>query len=452
MARRPARTQPPGAASPRGRKSTQRERLVHAMSSVGAREGYADATIARVIAHAGVSRPTFYDYFNDKDDCFLAALADVQRALLAEVQQAVGGVEPQNAAVSAVEALVGFASTRPEMARLLMNESMAAGRLGLDARDGGIAEIAGLIEGADRQAPSGAAVPDLCSAVLVGGVYRLLAARLRRGEPGVSGLREDLTRWVASYGRPAGEHRWRTLEPIPLPVRSQQPAPLLAPPPLPPGRPRASAEEVLHSHRQRILFATAEVARDKGYPATTIAAIIKLARVDARVFYRLFADKQEAFAAVHEFFFQHMMASAASAFFTGQDWPERVWRAGRAFGEIFEQNPTLAYIAFVEGQAGGPLAVQRLEDAVVAFTIFLQEGYQFRHQSTPPPSLALEAIAATNFEIAYRQTRHDGLLQLVALLPHATHLALVPFLGAAEADGLVDEKVQRERAAGRAGP
>ncbi len=43
------------------------------MTHVVAHEGYAAATIARVIDHAGVPRPTFYDYFTDKDDCFLAA-------------------------------------------------------------------------------------------------------------------------------------------------------------------------------------------------------------------------------------------------------------------------------------------------------------------------------------------------------------------------------------------
>jgi AcrR family transcriptional regulator len=444
MAHRTVPTQPSGATSPNGRKGTQRERLVRAMSGVAAREGYAAATIARVIADAGVSRPTFYDYFTDKDDCFLAALADAQQGLSAAVRCAVDGIAPQHAAASAVAALIGFASSQPAMARLLMNESMTAGGRGLDARDGGIAEIARLIERADRQTSDAGAVPDLCSAVLIGGVYRLLAARLRRGEAGVSGLREDLLRWVESYGQPAGEHRWRRLEPAPLPSRSPQNAPLLAPPPLAPGRPRGSAAEVLHTHRQRILYATAEIARHKGYPATTIAEITKLARIDARAFYRLFTDKQEAFAAVHEFFFQQMMASAASAFFTGEDWPERVWRAGRAFGEVFEQNPTLAYIAFVEGQAAGPLAVQRLEDALIAFTIFLQEGYQFSPQSAPPPGLALEAIAAANFEIAYRQTRRGGELRLVALLPHATRLALVPFLGAAEANRLVDEKIARE--------
>ncbi len=54
------------------RKRTQRERLIAGMVMAARRHGYAGANVSRVIARAGVSRPTFYEYFADKDDCFLA--------------------------------------------------------------------------------------------------------------------------------------------------------------------------------------------------------------------------------------------------------------------------------------------------------------------------------------------------------------------------------------------
>ena len=57
---------------------SQRERLVEAMTVVAARHGYAEASVARVVKQAGMSRATFYDHFENRDDCFLAAfrLAD----------------------------------------------------------------------------------------------------------------------------------------------------------------------------------------------------------------------------------------------------------------------------------------------------------------------------------------------------------------------------------------
>ena len=78
----------------RGRRATQRERLLAGMVRAANRDGYARANVTSVIAEAGVSRPTFYDYFADKDDCFLAALADAQLRLLGDVRVAVEGERP----------------------------------------------------------------------------------------------------------------------------------------------------------------------------------------------------------------------------------------------------------------------------------------------------------------------------------------------------------------------
>jgi AcrR family transcriptional regulator len=425
----------------KGRKSTQRERLLGAIVDIAGRDGLAAATIANVIAHAGVSRPTFYEYFSDRDACFLAALADVQQQLLADVRDAVEGDAPERAARVAIAALIEFANAHPTRARLAMNEALGGGKRALDDRDRGIVELARVVEAVEQQAAKTAAVPDLETSALIGGVCRMLATRLRRGEPCTSELREDLLRWVASYERPAGAQRWRQIEPAALAAPSPPSAALLAPPPLPPGRPRLSSEEVLYAHRQRILLATAEISREKGYPGATIAQISKRAGVDGRAFYRLFANKQEAFAAVHELFFQHLVALTASAFFTGESWPERIWKAVQTFADVLERNHTLAYFEFVESHAVGPLAMQRFNDATAAFTIFLQEGYRQQHNS-PPPHLALEAIVATSFEIFYLQIREHIDVPLAGLTPDLARLSLVPFLGATETDTLIQEKLR----------
>jgi AcrR family transcriptional regulator len=424
----------------KGRRSTQRERLLGAMIDVAGHDGLAAATIANVISHAGVSRPTFYEYFSDRDDCLLAALADVQQQLLADVRSAVEGEAPEHAIKATIVALIEFTNGQPARARLAINEALGGGTRALDARDRGIVAIAQAIEEVERLAPETATVPDLGTVALIGGVCRMLATRLRRGEPSTSELQGDLLRWVASYEQPAGTQSWRTIESIALAAPSTPGAALLAPPSLPPGRPRLSSEEVLYAHRQRILLATAEVSREKGYPGTTIAEISKRAGVDGRAFYRLFANKQEAFAAVHELFFQHLVALTATAFFTGESWPERIWKAIQTFSDVLERNPTLAYFEFVESHAAGPLAMQRFNDATAAFTIFLQEGYRQQHDS-PPPQLALEAIVAMSFEIFYLQIRRQADVSLAGLTPHLARLSLVPFLGAVETDRLVREKL-----------
>jgi AcrR family transcriptional regulator len=434
------------------RKSTQRDRLLDAMRSVAVREGYAATTIAQVIAKAGVSRPTFYDYFTDKDDCFLAALANVQQQLSTDIREAVEDAPGEQAIAATIRALIGFATTESEKAHYLMSEPTAGGPAGLDARDQGIKEIAQTIEQAQEQLAPKTATPDLSPHLLIGTIYRLLAARLRHDELSVDGMVDDLLEWVGTYEQPTSQHRWRALEPAPEPA----PWPLLpeahlrAPPPLQPGRPRR-AEDVLANQRQRILFATAEATQAKGYTATTIADITKLAGVDHRVFAALFADKQQAFMAIHELGFQRTMAVSAAAFFAGESWPERIWEAGRAFTQFFEENPTIAHIGFVESYAVGPSAVKSVEDLLGAFTIFLQEGYQYSQHSPPPSSLALKAIAAANFEIAYSQARLDSGPGMAGLLPHVTFISLAPFLGAVQANAFIDGEMN-EGDGGVAGP
>lgn len=425
----------------RGRKSTQRERLLKAMVELAGRDGLAATTIARVIAQAGVSRPTFYEYFGDRDACFIAALVEIQRQLLADVRSAVEGEAPEHALKATIAALIEFASSHPAMARVALSEALGGGARALEVRDQGIAEIARVIEQAEQQAPRTAAVADLCASALVGGVCRMLATRLRRGEPTTSVLRDDLLSWVASYERPAAEQRWHTLEPVALAAPSQPSAALLAPPPLPPGRPRVASEEVLYTQRLRILLATAELASEKGYPATTIAEITKRAGMDGRAFYRQFANKREVFAAVHELFFQHLVALTASAFFTDESWPERIWKALQTFAGVLKSNPTLAHFEFIESHAAGPLVMQRFNDATAAFTIFLQEGFQ-QHHTNPPPQVALEAIVASSFEVFYLQIRRHVHGPLAGLTPHLAHLSLVPFLGTVETDALLDGKLQ----------
>jgi AcrR family transcriptional regulator len=432
------------------RKNTQRDRLLNGMVAAANRDGHAGASVTAVIAEAGVSRPTFYEYFTDRDDCFVRALEEAQGKLLEEVRRALSAQSPEDPTCAAVTAIVEFARTESASSRFLMSEALAGGAEALDERDAGIEQIDRAIDAAYRELPATARVADVCPRIVIGGVYRLLGSRLRRGEPRISAVLDDLMGWLESYARPVGEQRWRTLKAGERPARSTYlpERPMRAPPPLPPGRPRLSEQQVAANHRERILFAAAQLAEKNGYAATTIGEITKLARVDGRAFYGLFADKRDAFTTVHELGFQELMATTAAAFFAGATWPERSWEAGRAFTQFLEESPTVALVGFVEAYAVGPGAIQRFEDSHTAFTIFLQEGYQHARGRHHPSRLALEAIITTIFEMVYRQVRAGATAQLSTMLAVLNYHWLAPFTGPGEADELIDKQLSAE-AAGR---
>jgi AcrR family transcriptional regulator len=448
MPRRPSNSEPINTPLQNRRKATQRERLLRGMVAAATRDGYASANVSAVIGEAGVSRPTFYDYFADRDDCFVATVADVHARLLTEVRDAIAQEPPQQALASTVKATLAFAASQPAEARFLMKESLAGGPRALDARDRGLAQTAKLVENAFKRLPGASTIPDVPVVAVLGALHRMLASRLRRSERALGGLEPDLLEWLASYERLAGEHRWRKLRPLGAPGRSPYlpPTTLRAPPALGPGRPRLSEEEVAENHRQRIMFATSQIVQERGYTAATVAEITRLAGVDGRAFYRLFADKQEAFSATHELGFQYLMAATAGAFFAGKSWPERIWEAFRAAAQSIDDTPTFAHVAFVEAYAVGPRGIQRVEDSHIAFTIFLQEGYRFQGKDDVPPSrLALEAIITTIFEIVYVQTRASAKPKTDGLLAHFVHLCLTPFIGAEATNEFIDGKLIQMR-------
>jgi AcrR family transcriptional regulator len=433
------------------RKSTQLERLLKAMVEVTNRRGYDGANVSAVIAEAGVSRPTFYDYFADREDAFRAALEYAHQGLLGAVAATLAEVPGQDAITAAVRRMVTYADEQPALMRLLMSESMAGGPSALEARDRGARLIAAAIATEGKRTARGALVVDLDPLVVVGAVYRMVGTLLRREQPGFVAIADDLVGWLDCYRRPWGECHWRVLKP----GRTSGPSPHVPEVPIqqmpalfPPGRPRVSQEQVIENHRLRILYATARLVHERGLAATRVEDITRAASVDGRVFYRQFSDKQDAFVASHELGFQQVMDVTSKGFFSGASWPERSWEGGRALTQLLQANPLVGRVGFVEAYAVGP-ARQRIEDSHTAFVYFLQEGLVQESLVGDPTRVAMEAIISAIFEIIYLQARSEQ-PRFAAMLPYIAHLWLTPFMGVKRADAFIERQLapaKRKRSA-----
>ena len=428
------------------RRGTQRERLIAGMVMAARRHGYAGATVSEVIERAGVSRPTFYEYFEDRDACFIAAHRELAALFVERIRETVEAAPPEQAVQVGIRRFIELAEEHPDGASFLTDSTMAGGWGALDARDRMIDELARIIERSLAQAPPDALTPDVPVPVVLGALRWLLAPLFRGGDPGLSALADDLTSWVESYSYPHGRHRWRTLEPGPeLPPSPHESHISLRPPPaIPAGRSSLSKAEVARNQRERIMYATAKVAAAKGYTVTTIADITETASVDRRVFYKHFRDKQEAFLAVHELCIQQIMAVTATAFFSVKEWPERAWASMHACAQFQAAHSLVTHIALIESHAVGAPAVQRVDDSRTVFTIFFQEGNQYL--SAPAPHTTTESILAAIFETFYCQARRGASETMARLTPNGTYLMLAPFLGPEAANEFIDGKL-REAAA-----
>lgn len=107
---------------------SQRERLLAAAAAVIGTRGYESTTVADILAAAGVGRETFYELFDDRRDCVLAAHAVLLDRLLERMRDAYGGpgrwVERCGALIAA---LLDWLAADAVAARFLVVELAAIG-------------------------------------------------------------------------------------------------------------------------------------------------------------------------------------------------------------------------------------------------------------------------------------------------------------------------------------
>ena len=411
------------------------------MTELAAERGYAEVTIAHVISRAGISRPTFYEYFSDKDSCFLAALHAATDDLLRNVRQDVSESPPELAELALLSCYLVYTRDHRSEASLLFCEALAGGPRSLDARDRLLEETALALEAAHALRSRDSLAPDLPPYLCAATFHSALSRLLRRSDRSVEDVETSLTAWLAGYARPASSHAWRSLSPGPPPPPSafQSSLPAEAPGVLPPGRPRLSRGEVARNQRERILYATSEVAFSKGFAAMSITEIASAAGLDARVFYSHFPDKRSAFLAAHELGFEHTMAVASGAFFSAASWPDRVWRGILAGTQFQTSHPVLTHMLYVQSYAIGSAGSERIEDAHSAFALFLQEGAQLAGPA-PPPAVS-DAIIAACFEIPFYLSRQGRGEEISRFAPLMAYLCLAPFLGPEPATEFVHEQL-----------
>ena len=173
-------------------KAVQRERLVVAMLMAAAELGYRETNVQDVIDRAGVSRPTFYEHFSNKEDCFLAAFDTSAARLRSKVDAAAagGGEVWRDRLRRGLQALIEFAIAEPQTARTLIVEARAASTEAVMRRVRLLEQFANCLDAEVRELlPPGSYTP-VTAAGVVGGVEALLYARLCKGD--IEGLEQLL--------------------------------------------------------------------------------------------------------------------------------------------------------------------------------------------------------------------------------------------------------------------
>lgn len=399
----------------------QRARLRSAMVEACARDGLNAATVADVVALAGVSTKTLYKHFGSKEGCFLATYDAVVADAVTRISAAYRDwsddeLEWTAALCRAFNAFVAELVERPRSSRLALVDVLVVGPDALERIERAEEVFMWMIARSLSQASDAVRLPPLMLRSIIGGIWFVSRSRLLTGRAvEVSECGEELLRWILTYRHPAAASLPRGKAP-----KATGPGPTIS----------ASASDP----RTRMLSAAAQLASRAGYSGLSVGEIIEIAGVSREDFATEFDNPGECFLASLELFSAQVLARAMRASRDAPDWGTGVCRATHSILCQVAADPDFATAAFVEASAAGSPGSERRSRLVRAFAGVLQRRAPSDRQ---PSSLVAEAIVGGVWSMVHRYVVDGRAQSLPSLSGHAAYLALAPVLGAAQAHEVI---------------
>jgi AcrR family transcriptional regulator len=162
--------------------SNQRQRILRAVVEVASGTGYGGLTVRDVITRAGVSRRTFYEHFDNKEQAFLAAYELVVTRLAEEVRAS--STQGQSWCERMSLGLATFLdrlSSDPALAHLCVVEVLAAGPAALAGRAAAMDSFRPFFDPGLQERPPGLQIPALAAETAIGGAYEVVYSLVLKG-------------------------------------------------------------------------------------------------------------------------------------------------------------------------------------------------------------------------------------------------------------------------------
>ena len=160
-----------------------RERILVGMAEIVAKRGYHGATIEHIVKRAGVSRATFYEYFDNREDCLLAvfdeAAVELQRRMKTAAAEADEWPDQVRAALAA---FLEYAVANPALARTCIVESVTVGPVAMERYERALRTFVPLFRIGRKVGEANGELPDELEDLIIGGLVWMVHRRLLRNE------------------------------------------------------------------------------------------------------------------------------------------------------------------------------------------------------------------------------------------------------------------------------
>ena len=162
--------------------SNQRQRILRAVVEVASGTGYAGFTVRDVIERAGVSRRTFYEHFDNKEQAFLAAYELVVGRLAVEMKASStrGGSWAQRVGFG-LDTFLDRLAGDPALAHLCIVDILAAGPSALAVRAQAMEAFRNFLRPDPTETPAGLPIPALAAETAIGGAYEVVYSAVLQG-------------------------------------------------------------------------------------------------------------------------------------------------------------------------------------------------------------------------------------------------------------------------------
>jgi AcrR family transcriptional regulator len=173
----------------KGIAEVQRARLLGAALHVVSEQGYVGMSVARVTSCAGVSRRTFYELFDDREDCFLALLDDALARATRVARDAVAPVTAPGQAGwrervrAGLYALLRLADEEPTLGSLLVADALGGGPRVLERRARALDTLNTILDEGRSHTRAGHDPPPLTAEGVIGATLSVIHARLPARAP-----------------------------------------------------------------------------------------------------------------------------------------------------------------------------------------------------------------------------------------------------------------------------